>query len=122
MLRPRQLRRAVRWARHYIRPTAVILIHHRVVRLPADPYALAITPDHFGEHLDVLHKHYHPMRLDKLIEAWRAGRLPRRAVAVTLDDGYYDSLHQARPLFERHEVPATVFVVSGRVVDRREFW
>jgi peptidoglycan/xylan/chitin deacetylase (PgdA/CDA1 family) len=120
--RSKQLRRVVRWARHYVRPTAVILIYHRVARLDADPYALAVTPEHFSEHLEVLHKYYHPMRLDKLVEAWHARRLPHRAVAVTLDDGYYDCLQHARPLFERHQVPATVFVVSGRVVDRREFW
>src|SRR5690349_8339449 len=120
--RSKQVRRVVRWARHYVRPTAVILIYHRVARLDADPYALAVTPEHFSEHLEVLHKYYHPMRLDKLVEAWHARRLPHRAVAVTLDDGYYDCLQHARPLFERHQVPATVFVVSGRVVDRREFW
>jgi peptidoglycan/xylan/chitin deacetylase (PgdA/CDA1 family) len=41
---------------------------------------------------------------------------------VTMDDGYYDCLEHARPLFERLDVPATVFVVSGRVADQRAFW
>jgi peptidoglycan/xylan/chitin deacetylase (PgdA/CDA1 family) len=116
------MRRASRWVRQRIRPRAIILIYHRVVRLPADPYLLAVKPEHFSEHLEVLHKHYHPMRLDKMVEALRARRLPKRAVAVTLDDGYHDCLQHARPLFERHEVPATVFVVSGRVADQRAFW
>lgn len=108
--------------RQQVQPKAIILIYHRVVQLPADPYLLAVTPEHFSEHLEVLRRHYQPMRLDKLIAARRADRLPKHAVAVTLDDGYYDCLHYARPLFERHDVPATVFVVSGRVADGRAFW
>jgi peptidoglycan/xylan/chitin deacetylase (PgdA/CDA1 family) len=92
------------------------------MRLPSDPFLLTVTPEHFAEHLDVLRKHYRPMRLDRLVEAWRAGRLPRRAVAVTMDDGYFDALQYARPLLERYDVPATVFVVSGRVGDDRGFW
>lgn len=65
------------------RPSLVLqkFSYHRVVRLPADPYLLAVTPEHFSEHLEVLRRDYHPLRLDELIEALRANRLPRRAKA-----------------------------------------
>jgi peptidoglycan/xylan/chitin deacetylase (PgdA/CDA1 family) len=48
--------------------------------------------------------------------------LPRRAIVVTFDDGYADNLSNATPLLERFHIPATVFVTSGYVGSRREFW
>lgn len=41
------------------------------------------------------------------------GRLPPRAVALTFDDGYRDSLTRAAPVLRRLELPATFFLVPG---------
>lgn len=62
------------------------------------------------------------MPLSQMIAASRDRRLPRRAVAVTLDDGYADNFECGEPLLARHDVPATVFVTTSYVGEEREFW
>jgi peptidoglycan/xylan/chitin deacetylase (PgdA/CDA1 family) len=91
---------------------AVILGYHRISEGP-DPYQLSVSPQRMAEQLAVLTRIAHPLSLGELPEMLAAGRLPKRAVAVTFDDGYADVLHRAKPLLAQFGVPATVFVISG---------
>jgi peptidoglycan/xylan/chitin deacetylase (PgdA/CDA1 family) len=81
-----------------------------------------VSPEHFAEHLSVLEQVATPVRLSDLVQAAADHVLPRRAVAITFDDGYVDNLYAAKPLLERFEIPATVFVSSGHVDSHTEFW
>lgn len=119
---PDRARRAAWWARRGFSPGALILLYHRVIDLPTDPYVLCVSPRHFAEHLEVLRKSARTLGLVDLDLARREGRLPRRAVAVTIDDGYADSQTLIHPMLEHYDVPATVFVASGHVGTQREFW
>jgi peptidoglycan/xylan/chitin deacetylase (PgdA/CDA1 family) len=100
----------------------LILLYHRVTELRSDPWSLAVTPSHFSEHLDVLRKYVRTVSLQQLLRGLRDGKLPQHSVVVTFDDGYADNLYQAKPLLERHAIPATCFLTSGAVGNEREFW
>jgi peptidoglycan/xylan/chitin deacetylase (PgdA/CDA1 family) len=59
---------------------------------------------------------YRSMRFEELVDDLRESRLPpRRAVVITIDDGYRDNLEMAAPLLRRYGYAATVFLVSQRV-------
>jgi peptidoglycan/xylan/chitin deacetylase (PgdA/CDA1 family) len=97
-------------------------MYHRVSELPNDPYLLAVTPKHFAEQLEVIRRYGIPMSLRQMVEALQDGKVPKRGVVVTFDDGYADNLYSAKPLLERYDIPATVFVTTGHVGHPCEFW
>jgi peptidoglycan/xylan/chitin deacetylase (PgdA/CDA1 family) len=103
-----------------VRDRGVILLYHRVDRLAADPWSLAVSPDRFTEQLDLLHREF------ELTPLWRlatgSGPPPHRAVAITFDDGYVDNLWTAKPLLERYAAPATFFLSTGALEDPGVFW
>ncbi|HEY8966644.1 MAG TPA: polysaccharide deacetylase family protein [Candidatus Methylacidiphilales bacterium] len=110
---------------HRLRGDAVILAYHRVAAVPAgrDPYRLAVDPAVFDVQMRLLRRKFRPVSLHEVAEAVLAGRpLPRRAVAVTFDDGYADNALEAAPILLRHGVPAAFFVTSGTLENREEFW
>jgi peptidoglycan/xylan/chitin deacetylase (PgdA/CDA1 family) len=101
---------------------AVILVYHRVAEVNCDPWGNCVSPRHFAEHIAVLRSVATPVPLRQLTEALDGGNLQRRAVVVTFDDGYADSLYHAKPVLERYGVPATVFLTTGYILHGREFW
>ena len=112
------------WMKRLIfgRRKPVILLYHRVVSLSSDSQALCVTPAHFEEQLALLRREYEVLSLRELCGALETGTLPEASVVITFDDGYYDNLYIAKPLLEKYEAPATVFVTSGQHAANREFW
>jgi peptidoglycan/xylan/chitin deacetylase (PgdA/CDA1 family) len=114
--------RASQWLRSTQRSQAIILAYHRVSSPATDPQLLSVTPEHFAEHLAVLSAECIPTRLPALTQSLKNNALPSRTVVVTFDDGYADNLYNAKPLLERHDIPATVFVTTSYVGSNRQFW
>ena len=118
----RTFRRTARQIANLFAARAIILLYHRVADLPSDPLLLSVTPGHFLEHLEILQRRYCPTPLAKLSETQDGKERKRKPVIVTFDDGYADNLINAKPLLEHYDVPATVFVTTGYVTQRRSFW
>jgi peptidoglycan/xylan/chitin deacetylase (PgdA/CDA1 family) len=122
MYRLEPLRAVARRLRRQLTRPGIILLYHRVADLASDPWSLAVTPEHFTQHLSVMRRYGSPLRLDQYISTRKARRFPRRPIVLTFDDGYADNLHQAKPLLQDADVPATVFVSTGLLSQHDEFW
>jgi peptidoglycan/xylan/chitin deacetylase (PgdA/CDA1 family)/GT2 family glycosyltransferase len=65
---------------------------------------------------------YRVLDFEQLAASLREGRsLPRRAVAITIDDGYRDNFEIAYPILRRHNFTATLFLVSRRLGARADW-
>jgi peptidoglycan/xylan/chitin deacetylase (PgdA/CDA1 family) len=118
----RALRAALLRRRKRGEPCALIVMYHRIAPVGVDPWELAVTPEHFSEHLEVLRRVARVVPLAQLAAERSAGQLIDRTVAVTFDDGYADNLLEAKPRLQAADIPATVFVTTGPTGTAREFW
>jgi peptidoglycan/xylan/chitin deacetylase (PgdA/CDA1 family)/GT2 family glycosyltransferase len=65
---------------------------------------------------------YRFISLPELAAELRALRpLPRRTAVITIDDGYRDVYDVAFPILRRHRVPATVYLVTGRLGGKNDW-
>jgi peptidoglycan/xylan/chitin deacetylase (PgdA/CDA1 family) len=101
---------------------SLILMYHRVAEVELDPWGLCITPKNFAEQLAILQQSCHPLSLQQFLQAYQDDNLPKRSVVITFDDGYVDNLLIAKPLLEHYGIPATIFVSTGYLGGKREFW
>lgn len=104
------------------RCAAIILMYHRINDLRPDPWTLCVSPNHFAEQLAVARELTNPVSLQQFARGDFKPSDGKPLLAVTFDDGYADNFKFAKPLLEKHKIPATVFVTANRIGARREFW
>ena len=109
-----------RWLQARVLGGALILGYHRISPVEDDFYQSCVSPENFAGHMEALREYAHPVSLSKLMQSLRQNALPPKSVAVTFDDGYADNLYVAKPILEKYDIPATVFICTGYV--GREFW
>ncbi len=109
-----------RWLQARLLGGALILGYHRVANVTRDGYEVCVTSQHFAEQMEALNKYVHSISLRELVQNLKESSLRPRSVAVTFDDGYADNLYQAKPILEKYEIPATVFVCTGYA--GKQFW
>jgi peptidoglycan/xylan/chitin deacetylase (PgdA/CDA1 family)/GT2 family glycosyltransferase len=114
----RGIRRAVPralWSR--LTSRTAILLYHAFARPGERASRFVITARRFALHLRVLRfLGCSILSLREYIDLLRTYQLPpRRTVVVTIDDGYADTMEIAVPILRRLGVPATLFIVTGKM-------
>ncbi|WVT74087.1 polysaccharide deacetylase family protein [Sinorhizobium chiapasense] len=103
---------------------AIFTLHHVRPKLERafDPNGhLEITPEFLDATLTTLKRDGNRfVALEQLPAALAAGGGP--IACFTLDDGYRNNLEHALPVFERHQVPFTVFVTGGFIDRTHTLW
>lgn len=97
------------------RAGTLVLLYHRVAALERDPYELAVHPDRFAQHCEVLRRRGNVVPL-------RDSSGAAREIAITFDDGYADNAADARRILESAGLPATFFITVAPVGERTEIW
>jgi peptidoglycan/xylan/chitin deacetylase (PgdA/CDA1 family) len=97
-------------------------MYHRIAAPDVDPWGLSVSPGRFAEQVQALRARRTILSMDAFVARLESGDLPHDALALTFDDGYLDNLRQAKPTLEATGVPATVFLTTGRIGTREEFW
>jgi peptidoglycan/xylan/chitin deacetylase (PgdA/CDA1 family) len=98
-----------------------ILMYHRIdvlrPTLPAITRSLTVAPADFAAQMEWLKGHgFHAVTQLQVFDALELGtQLPRKPVLITFDDGYRDVLWNASPVLERLHMPATSYVITGRI-------
>ncbi len=93
-------------------PVKVLALHHVLPkpRLPVGPTVdIRTSPDALRECLEA-HRDWKKLDYRRALDA---GRRHSRALVITFDDGYVDTLTDALPVLEAYDAPCIVFVVSG---------
>ena len=93
------------------------LMYHRVNSINDSVYNLTVSPENFEQHIKFLKNNFDCYRFE---EKWLVHDRP--AVVITFDDGYNDNYTYALPILEKYQIPATIFVTTGNLNTRREFW
>lgn len=106
----------------------LVLMYHRV--LPAghpdlefEEPGMFVSPQTLQMHLSILKREFELVHLDDWLSDSGSGKkLPRRACAITFDDGWRDNHQYAYPLLRAAGVPATIYLVTDLIGTRYSFW
>jgi peptidoglycan/xylan/chitin deacetylase (PgdA/CDA1 family) len=102
-------------------PRLSVLIFHRVLPQVDPMFPGEMDARRFDSLLALLAQSFRVFTLGHALALQNEGRLPKRALSITFDDGYADNAQVALPLLQRHRLPATFFVSTG-FLDGGRMW
>jgi len=102
---------AIFWARTQYYPP--IIMYHSISN--GEKGLLSVSETSFRRQMDFIKRHhYKVLSLTELCAYLKNGKMPRRSVVITSDDGYKDNVKMGRILSE-YNFPATIFIITGKI-------
>jgi peptidoglycan/xylan/chitin deacetylase (PgdA/CDA1 family) len=98
-----------------------VLNYHRILAQPDPLFDDEPTVETFRWQMKLLARCFNVLALPEAMTLLAVGRLPRRAVCITFDDGYRSTHDLALPVLREFDLPATVFV-STAYLDSGTMW
>ncbi len=108
--------------RNFFISTGYIILYHRIANTKNDPHRLCVSPENFREQIKFLKENFRIVPLVQLVREVRSKKLKNKTMAITFDDGYADNLHNALPILQEYNIPATIFLTAGHVGQEGPFY
>lgn len=110
------------------KPKLWVLMYHRVLpmsdrRFKLEEPGMIVTPETFALHLREIKRHFDVIDLADWVKLKQNNLpLPKKACAITFDDGWADNYEYALPILQAEKVPATLFAVAEKIGTDFQFW
>ena len=92
-----------------------ILMYHSISDM--DPNnSLLVPPEMFNEQIKWLYDNkFTTMSMGELLESMKTGKVPKKPVVITFDDGYADNYKSAFPILKNYDMKATFFIITENI-------
>jgi len=116
------LKKFINRVRNFFVSTGYIILYHRIADAKNDPHRLCVSPENFREQIKFLKENFRIVPLVQLVQEVRSKKLKNKTMAITFDDGYADNLHNALPILQEYDIPATIFLTAGYIGQNKPFY
>jgi peptidoglycan/xylan/chitin deacetylase (PgdA/CDA1 family) len=99
-----------------------ILIYHRVLTVKDEYRGDVPDVDEFSSQMGWVAKFFNILTLSEAVALMGENALPKRALAITFDDGYKDNITNALPILKRYKLKATFFLTASYLEGEVPTW